>query len=140
MHVKASNITSLVCFEKFQILVWEIAIYYKKYYLAENLAALFFYLAESSRILLSFQPNLPTSSWHHWSHPRHWFSASFLFSRTKAFDVALMTQSQIKKRNLFMQFFTHYRHFFPTWLLYSVHWINAVLYQLSLRSLFNICL
>ena len=62
----ASNITSLVCFEKFQILVREIAIYFKKYYLADNLAALFFYLAESSRISPSLQPNFPTRSEHHW--------------------------------------------------------------------------
>ena len=72
MHVKANNITSLVRFEQFQILVWEIAIYYKKYHLAENLAALFFYLAESSRISPSFQPNFPTSSWHHCSSADCW--------------------------------------------------------------------
>ena len=65
-HVKASNITTLVCFEKFQILIWKKAMYYRKYYLAENLAALFFNLAESSRILPSFYRNFPTSSWHHW--------------------------------------------------------------------------
>jgi len=56
MHFKASDVTSLVCFETFQILVWEIAIYYKKYYLAENLAALFFYLAEFRRPFSRISP------------------------------------------------------------------------------------
>ena len=49
-----------------------LAVYYKKYHLAENLAALFSNLAESSRISPSVQPNFPKSSWHHCKRLTFW--------------------------------------------------------------------